>query len=323
MDVQLDAKDRQLLYALELNSRQSLKELARQARLSKNAVAYRLKNLQELGVIKHFATVLNVGRLGLISFRIYLKLQGATPQKEQEIIDFLKAQDIVTWVVSIEGDYTLGAVAMTKSITEMNALWRTLLEKYMNYIADRSLAIMTKVSFFSRAYLLGKKQNTYELTYVTEPIIADVDETDIAIIRLLAPNARMPIVEIAEKLGLSPKTIVQRIRALQQKNIIVGYTIAIDLEALGYKYFKTHFRLQNSTKEKYARLKEFIKLHPNIVYYDEALGGDDLEIEIQVKDIGELRQVIDQIKAQFADMIRDYKIMQYWEQKYLWMAAKV
>lgn len=323
MSVKLDKRDRQLLYELELNSRQSLKELAKKLRLSKNAVAYRLKNLQEQGVIKHFVTALNVGRLGLISFRVYLKLEGATPDKEQEIIGFLKAKSIVTWVVSVEGDYTVGMVAMTKSVSEMSALWKELLEKYVNYISDRSLAIMTKVCFYSRAYLVGKKQSTYELSCITEPNPAVLDGTDIAILRLLAPNARMPVTSVAQKLGLSPRTVIARTKKLEKQGVIIGYTTALDLEKLGYAYFKLHARLHNTTRQKRAQLQEYVKTHPNMVYYDEALGGEDLEIELQVRSLAELRFVTNELRARFADIIREYKVFQYKEHKYLFMAAKL
>jgi DNA-binding Lrp family transcriptional regulator len=92
----LDLKDRKILYELDINSRQSFNELSKKVGLSKDSVIYRIKKLQDSGIIKHFHTVIDVGKLGFISFRLYLKLQNSTPQKEAEIIKFLKSQKIVT-----------------------------------------------------------------------------------------------------------------------------------------------------------------------------------------------------------------------------------
>jgi len=69
----LDTKDRKILYELDLNSRQSFSRLAKKVGLSKDAVRYRITSLEEQGVIQRFHTVINVSKLGFISFRIYMK----------------------------------------------------------------------------------------------------------------------------------------------------------------------------------------------------------------------------------------------------------
>ena len=137
---------------------------------------------------------------------------------------------------------------------------------------------------------------------------------------MLAPNARIPIVNIATKLRLSTKTIITRIRNLEKRKIIIGYKTVFDLEKLGYQYYKVHFRLQNVSLEGKKEFKYFIKTHPNIIYDDEVLGGDDLEIELQVKDATELRKILQDTKERFGKMIKEHKTMLYYiEHKYLFL----
>lgn len=323
MSITLDSRDKKLLYELDLNSRQSYNELARKLRLSKSAIIYRIANLEKAGVIKCYNTIVDTGKLGYISFRLYLKLTGATPEKEQEIVDFLRAKESVIWIVSIEGDYNIGAAVLVKSISEMNKLWKELLERYINYLDVRFFAILTKVSYFSRAYLIGLKQNTLEFTAITEPQEAETDKTDTELLSLIASNARMPVVEIAAKLGVTSKTIIARIRNLEKKKIILGYRTVFDLEKLGYQYFKVHFDLHSLTNEKLMRFRRYIKSHPNIVYDNEVLGGDDIEIEIQVKSMAELRKIIENIKSDFAEIIKSYKTMLFYkEHKLLFLPVK-
>ena len=52
----LDLKDRKILYHLDINSRQSFSQLGKKVGLHKDVVAYRVKKLQEKGVIKCFYT---------------------------------------------------------------------------------------------------------------------------------------------------------------------------------------------------------------------------------------------------------------------------
>jgi len=96
----LNVKDKRLLYELDKNSRQSYRRLAKKIRLSKNAVRYKMQVLQERGIIKQFHTVVDTGKLGYITFRLYINLHDTTPEKEEEIINFLKNKDIVTWLAS-------------------------------------------------------------------------------------------------------------------------------------------------------------------------------------------------------------------------------
>ena len=54
------------------------------------------------------------------------------------------------------------------------------------------------------------------------------------ILRLLRENGRMPVQEISERVGLSPTPVTRRIRALEDRGVITGYTALIDELALGY-----------------------------------------------------------------------------------------
>ncbi|MBN2459048.1 Lrp/AsnC family transcriptional regulator [Candidatus Woesearchaeota archaeon] len=324
MSYKLDSRDLKLLTELDLDSRQSFSELGKKLGLSKNAVAYRINNLKEEGIIKQFHTVVDIGKLGYISFRLYLNLQNTTPEKEEEIIDFLKQKENVTWLVSIEGDYDIGALILAKSVKEMNSLWKELLEKYVNYLEERLFTIMTHVSYYSRAYLTGQKHNDYEIAFITEPEEAKLDGTDIELLKLMAPDARARIIDLAGKLKITPKTVIARIRALEKKKVIIGYKTMFELDKLGYQYFKVHFRLHNTTKDKLRQMRSYIKQHPNIVYNNEVLGGDDVEMELQVRDLQGLRAIISEIKALFGEMIREYKTMLFYkEHKYLYLPVKL
>ncbi len=316
--IKLDLKDKKILYELDLNSKQSFNEIAKKVGLSKDSIIYRIKNLQKTGIIKQFQTLVNFGKLGFTSFRLYLKFQNTTSSKEKEIIEFLKKQKDIVWIVSIEGEYDLGILILTKNLKEMNILWEELLQKYRNFIDRKWLTIFTKIKYYPRTYILENKQNKQEQIIITEPQNIKVDKTDLKILKLLTPNSRIPILEIAEKLKITPKTVTSRIKQLEDKKIIVGYRTMFDLEKLGYQYFKVHFTLHNMTNQKEERFRNYIKRHPNIIYDNEVLGGDDIEIDIQVKSLPHLREILEDIKKQFSEVIKNYKYMLFYkEHKYL------
>jgi Lrp/AsnC family leucine-responsive transcriptional regulator len=318
----LDLKDRKILYELDANSRQSYHKIAKKIGLSKDSIIYRVNKLQKEGIIKQFHTVLDVGKLGYISFRLYLKFQNTNPKKEQEIIEFLKKEKIITWIVSIDGRYDLGMWILTKSIKEMNNLWNSLLKKYNNYIEKRDLTIFTKVSYFPRSYLLDKKQNLEEDIFITEPYEIKLDDKDLKILKLLSSNSRISVLEISKKLKITTKTTIARIRQLEKKKIIIGYRTMFNLEKLGYQYFKIHLNVHDMSNELEKKFRTYIKQHPNIIYDNEVLGGDDFEIEIQVKSLNDLRLIIEDMKSKFSDIIKNYNYMLFYkEHKFLFFPS--
>lgn len=60
-----------------------------------------------------------------------------------------------------------------------------------------------------------------------------VDEVDAKIIKMLEIDARTSFREIAKKLGISEGTVYNRVKRLQKKGIIKGYSARVDPTKLG------------------------------------------------------------------------------------------
>lgn len=61
-----------------------------------------------------------------------------------------------------------------------------------------------------------------------------MDDTDKEILRCLYQDARMPLRQIAEKLGISVSTVSVRIKELEEEKVILGYIPILDPGKLGY-----------------------------------------------------------------------------------------
>ena len=60
-----------------------------------------------------------------------------------------------------------------------------------------------------------------------------MEDTDRAIVRALTEDGRLSYTDLAERVGLSVSAVHQRVRRLEQRGVIKGYTARIDHEALG------------------------------------------------------------------------------------------
>ncbi len=62
---------------------------------------------------------------------------------------------------------------------------------------------------------------------------ADLDATDRKILTALQERARMPNVELARAVGLSPSPCLRRVRALEDSGVIRRYATLVDQSAVG------------------------------------------------------------------------------------------
>lgn len=60
------------------------------------------------------------------------------------------------------------------------------------------------------------------------------DEVDLHILRLLQDDGRMTNADLARTVGLSPPSVLQRVRKLEDLGVIRGYSTLLDQEKLGF-----------------------------------------------------------------------------------------
>ena len=149
---------------------------------------------------------------------------------------------------------------------------------------------------------------------VSLPKSQKLDQYDLKIIELLSKNARMSIIEIADKSNFTSKTVINKIKKFEKEKIIVGYRTEFNLEKLELKYYKIHINTFNTTPEKIKQFRIYIQQNPNIIYQDEVLGGYDIEIEVQIENEDKLRELIEEIREKFSDIIKDYEILHYFKE---------
>src|SRR3989338_9168493 len=105
--VELDLKDRKILFELDVDARQSLAEIGKKVGLSKEVVNYRINRLMEQGIIKGFYARIDASRVGFAVFRTFLRLQDITPEKEKEMIDYIVAKKPIGWCITVQGNWDI------------------------------------------------------------------------------------------------------------------------------------------------------------------------------------------------------------------------
>lgn len=309
----LDRKDREILYQLDLDSRQSNAQIAKKVRLSKEVVAYRIERLQRNGIIEGFYVLADMTKFGYLNARIFLKLKDIGPDEEKRLVDFFIAHDSFWWVDGISGAFTdLGLACWVKGIEDFSELKESLLNKYRHNLEFYRDSFYSKLHFWSRSYLTGRDEKRKYAVIPGDSKPIKFDNHDLRLMAALSQNARISLLDLAVKTGLSVGATKNRLENLKKSGAILGFRPKINLGKIGYYWYKVELQLEENTA-KNAMLAYFSS-HPNIIYaYESIGGGTDLELEMEVESYEKFREVIDGIRKKFRNELRTYVY-------YLWSA---
>ena len=125
--------------------------------------------------------------------------------------------------------------------------------------------------------------------------MADLDETDRALIAALRENAREPIASLARKLGITRATVTSRLDRLEGRGTILGYTVRVREEhepdvirAIGF--IEIEGRSTDQVIRKLRGFQEVASLHTTN-------GGWDLVVELRTATLGEFDKVLGRIRS--------------------------
>ena len=300
----IDLKDRRILYELDVNSRQSFRNIGRKVCLSKDVVTCRVKKLQEKGIIKRFFAYYDILHLGYNFLRFYFKYQYVTPDIKKEIINHFMNDDNVNNLFSTEGSYDLGVLMMVENISDIYPLWRKTLEKYGDYFSTQVFSAYMGELIYGHGFLLDGVEKLQRTPLQKNLGKVKIDALDLEILKLLSVDSRMPTVEIAKKLNSTVVTINSRIQRLVKLKVILGFSVELDLDKLGYQTWKVDFYLSEYTK--LNQIVQYLEKNPLLYCVDYTIGYADLEIEINVRDNSQLHDIIENLHSKFPKLIRNY-----------------
>lgn len=297
-EYKLDKNDWKILNQLDLNSRQSDAEIGRKTRISKQVVNYRIKKLIDEKIITSFVPHVNTAKLGYFVYKVYIRFKSVSRQKEEEMWNYLVKQKNIVWVISCSGKWDLIFAIISKDIEEFDKTLAEFMNKYSPYILERAISIFNKATLHHRKWLLNDKQ---QVSWLLGGKIEEekIDEKDRIILKLLNENARIPIIEIAEKSKISSTLAIQRIKKLQEKGIIGAFRVGLNREKLEINYCKAFIYFQGKTTEKENKLLEYIYSLPEILGVSQSIGPWDLELEFEVKNYDDFHRILKEIKNNY------------------------
>lgn len=122
-----------------------------------------------------------------------------------------------------------------------------------------------------------------------------IDEIDVRILQELQADSRISIRELSKRVNLSPPSVTERVRRLEDQNIIEGYTIRLNKKELG---FGIDCIVQVTMKDgQYEKFKSFIQDDKHSEWCYRIAGAACFIVKLSVPSLEDIEQFINAVSS--------------------------
>lgn len=303
----LDLLDVRIVEALDRDSSSSIRTIAKRLKIPEETARYRVNRLLSSGLVATCYAVIDPGLLGAEVHKVLLKLHSADENAISRIVETLKKNPLINWIVRLDGMFDLAFTVWVRRIVELSELVDDLKSSYHKFIYRVAFAVNIQASFLPRVFGEGKLLSAREgARYSVPERMGKFDSTDLAILHQLTVNPRVSHTEVGKSLSITSETVSTRISKLEKSKIITGYRLAIDCAAWGLSNYYVTIYLRSASRK---RLDEFLthcERQSCVTYVIRALGEWDVELNIEVRDSRQYRDVMIQLTRDYSDLVREY-----------------
>jgi len=294
-----DLMDRRILFELDQNSRQSYAELGRKVRLGSDLVRYRVEKLLSLGVVHNCSTLIDVHRLGVTLYKIYLKLDQS---RAEEVLSYLDNEKCTYWLASLYGTWDAVYNVAAFNIRELHELLRRTFNRFPGAILNYTVCTIVERTRYPKKYLVPKA-STIGSTVGGIRESQEIDELENSLLWLLAKDSRMSSAELARRLDSTPAIVDYRIKKLEKSGIIQRYWVQLDYEKLKLIFLKIAIHPKDFTLAQEKRFQEFCRRSPYITCHIIQVGEIPLECEAEVPSLSVLHELLKEMRTEFSEFI--------------------
>jgi len=294
----LDKKDLAIIDILKNNSRETCQKIAKKVSLSNDAVGYRIKRLENLGVISGYKLKLHYPFTNHQEFILFFGLLEDNTKKIDALDSHLKKIDHVKEIMHYSDKWDTKVQLIAENIGELDELASDISDKYSNIIIDYEILTIVKDLIHKETKKCAEVEKT------------KLDEKDEKIIKILEKNSRESIVSIAKKLNMNADTVMYHLNKITQSGIIKKFSAIPNLNKLGLHLYTAMIIMKDFGDKEEKKLREFCETNSNnILSAHKTVGHWNVIMDISAKDQKEFQSVMQKLKMTLENSLKDYDVI--------------
>ncbi len=307
MNMKLDVKDKRILTELCRNARTPAARLAKEVSLSREAVEYRIRRLQRLGIIRKFITSIDVARLGFEPFNVYMRMLNFTDATRQKTLSFLSAHPAVRWLMSCSGRFDIMMRISCRNARELEKIFGEFSEMAgQNLMSFEVMQGIQKIKSLSPVMLFFGDAVAETRAAFTP---AAIDRKDIALLRLLSNDACATLISMAKVLKMTPEAVKYRMRSLEKQGVIRSYTCMVDIAKLGYSWYFLLLSVKQLNTIDERKLKEILGRSKKVWFAEKNLGKWNLQLEVLAENAADFNKSLVELRNYLGSNLNDFELL--------------
>ena len=123
-----------------------------------------------------------------------------------------------------------------------------------------------------------------------------LDKLDRRVMSVLQQDGRIALVDLANRIGLSPTATTERVKRLTREGYILGYSARLDPEKLqlGLLVF-IEVKLDRTTPDVFERFAQAVRRAPEVLECHMVAGGFDYLVKTRVADMAAYRRFLGEV----------------------------
>ena len=311
MTSKIDAIDRKLLFRLYDNSRSPVSKIAKDIGTTREIVEYRLNKLEKEGIIKGYIAKINHSLFCEGVANVLFKLTRPREERFQEILMFLTSHPSINWIAELSGNADIATTILYKNSEDLSHILSEITTFLGKNLREHELSLYITEYKFYRGGILAHTP----ITNIPASIISfgeheqiGVDEKDFLLLSELSKNCRIKNIDLAKKVKISEDMVRIRIRNLEKRKIIFGYTFVMDINRYGLESYYLNLHIENMTKETIAKIQYYVWNNPYIGYCARTAGKYNIIISLYAKGRKHFHELLLDIRKNLSSDLVHYEI---------------
>ncbi len=295
---ELDLIDKNILYELILNARQTYSRIAKKLGTSKQLVSKRIHNLMKKKILMGFWAVIDYHKIGFECSTFFLKLKLDQQNLENKVNQLCRIKNI-GWLARCCGKWDLIITLFYEDFSELNQV----IEKIFCILKGRiieSLLLHNLKNYSLPLKNIFQDKKDFPCFISGEGSKNHISLIDFKILKILSRDCRINILDVAEEVKISIPTAKDHIKNLLNKKVIIGFSPIINFGKLGFIWNSV---LVETKKYKDKKFIEYLKNCSSVTFITPGISNI-VNFDILVRSPEELRDCLNSIRSNFQEYIK-------------------
>ncbi len=314
----LHKKDIRLLYELDCNYRNTYTKIGKKIRMSEQLVSYKVHSFEEKKIILDYVPQIDYSRFGYLTFLVFFKVHYTNEQSFNRLIQKIKAHENIISVIECDGNYDLIITFAAKNPSSFNKKLKLLISENPKELRHHMILTTVVEHHFPRSYLINT-EDRFDTILGGDREEIPVDKLNQNIILQLMQRKKR-VIDIAQALDSTPKTIINHLHQLEEQHIIKGYRLLLNPAAMAVNANIFLIRYRNITLDEEEEFRRFCKYQPNVIEFTKTFGEWDVIIHTETENREEFRRLSLQMREKFDDVIEssdNFRVFAHPKKQYL------